>query len=59
MEERVLSFDELAGKMQLTQSCEKACFRYLVAAGKQYKVRPNGDDGWRAITLLYSKYLIS
>ena len=46
MQERVLSFDGLASKIQLTQSCEKkAYFQHLVAAGKRYKVRPNGDDG--------------
>ena len=37
MPERVQSFDELAGKLQLTQLCEKTYFHYLVAAGKQYK----------------------
>ena len=45
MREKVLSFDELAGKIHLTQLCEKACFQYLVAARKQYKIRPTGDDG--------------
>ena len=44
MQEKVLSFDELAGEIQLTQLCEEAYFQYLVAAGKQPKVRPNGDD---------------
>ena len=59
MQEKVLSFDELAGEIQLTQLCEKANFQYLVAAGKQPKVRPNGDDGWRTITLLCREYSIS
>ena len=45
MREKVLSFDELACKIQLTQFCEKAYFQHLVAGGKQYKIRPNGDDG--------------
>ena len=40
----VQSFDELAGQIRLTQSCEN--FRYLVAAEKKYKIRPNADDGW-------------
>ena len=41
------SFEALAGKIQLTQLCEKAYFQYRVAAGKQCKIRPDGDDGWR------------
>ena len=50
MRENVLSFEALASKIQLTQLCEKAYFQYCVTAGKMYKVRPNGDDGWRTIT---------
>ena len=56
MREKVLSFDELAGKIHQTQVCEKTFFQYLVAAGKQYKIRPNGDDGWGTITLLCREY---
>ena len=59
MQERVLSFDELAGKIQLTQLCEIAYFLHLVAAGKQYKIRPNGDDGWGTITPLCRECSIS
>ena len=36
MQERVLSFDDLAGKIQLIQLCAKTYFLHLVAAGKQY-----------------------
>ena len=46
MQERVFSFDELAGKIQLTQLCEQAYFQHLVAAWKRYTFRPNGEDGW-------------
>ena len=59
MQERVLSFDELAGEIQLTQLCEKTYLQYLVAAGKKYKVRPNVDDGWRTVTPLCQEYSIS
>ena len=59
MREKALSFDELAGKIHLTQLCEKAYFQYLVAARNQYKIRPTGDDGWRTITLLCREYSIS
>ena len=36
--------------MQLTQLCEKAFFQHLVIAGKIYKLRPDGDDGWGSIS---------
>ena len=54
-----MSFDELTGKIQLTQLCEKAFFQHLAAAGKQYIIRPNGDDGWGTITRLCREYSIS
>ena len=59
MQERVLSFDELAGKIQLTQLCEKAYFLHLVASGITYKIRPNADDGWGTVTPLCREYSIS
>ena len=40
MREKVLSFDELAGKIQLTQLCEKAYFQYRVTA----KIRPTDGE---------------
>ena len=52
MRENVQSFDELAGKIHLTHLCDEAHFQHLVAAGKQYKIRPDGDDGWGTISLL-------
>ena len=55
----VLCFKAQAGKIQLTQSCEKAYFQYRVAAGKQYKNRPDGDDGWRTITPLGREHTCS
>ena len=46
MQEIALSFDELAGKVQLTQLCEKAYFQYLVAAGNSTKFDQMGTtDG--------------
>ena len=48
--ENVLRFEALAGKIQLTQFCEKAYFQCRVAAVKQYKIRRVGDDGWGTIT---------
>ena len=59
MLERVLSLDELARKMQLTRLCDKAYFQHLVAAGKRYKFRPNGDDRRGTITLLCREQSIS
>ena len=59
MRENVLSFDGPASKIQLTQLCDKAYFQNLVAAGKQHKIRPDGDDGWRTITPLCRQYSIS
>ena len=38
MRENALSFEALPGKIQLSQSCEKADFKYRVAAGKQYRI---------------------
>ena len=40
------SFRILEKRVQMTQLCAKALFQHLVAAGKQYEVRPNGNDGW-------------
>ena len=45
MRENVLSFEALASRIQLTQLSEKAYFQYLVTAGKQHKIRLDGDDG--------------
>ena len=59
MQERVLSFDELAGRIQLTQLCGKAFLQHLVAAGRQYKIRPDEDDEWRTITPLCREHSIS
>ena len=59
MQEGAMSFQTLERKVQLPQLCEKAYFQYLVAAGKQHKIRPEGDDGWRTITLLCREYLNS
>ena len=47
----VLSFEALAGKILLTQLCEKAYFQDLVAAGKQYKIRPDGTTDGEQILL--------
>ena len=57
--ENVLSFEALASKIQLTQLCEKAYFQYRVTAGKQYKIRQDGADGWETITPLCREYSIS
>ena len=54
-----LSFDELAGKIQLTQLCEKTCFQYLVASRKTDNIRPLADDGWGTMTSLCREYPIS
>ena len=56
MRENVLSSDELAGKIQLTHFAKKACYQYLVAARKPYKIRPGGDEGWGTITPLFREY---
>ena len=42
----------MASEIQLAHLCEKAYFQYRVTAGKKYKIRPDGDDGWGTITLL-------
>ena len=59
MRENILSFEAVASKIQVTQLCEKAYFKYSVTAGKMYKVRPNGDDGWRTITPPCREYTFS
>ena len=55
--ENVWSFEALASRIQLTQMCEKAYFQYRVTPGKQYKTRPDRDDGWRTIALLCPRIL--
>ena len=47
MRENILNFETLSSRIHLTQQCAKAYFEYRVTAGKKYKTRPNGDDGWR------------
>ena len=59
MRENVFSFEGLASRLQLTQSRQKTYFQYRVTAGKQYKIRPDGDDGWRTITHLCREYTFS
>ena len=56
MRKNVLSFEALSSTSQLIQRCETAYFQYRVTAGKKYKIRPDGDDGWRTITPLCRKY---
>ena len=46
MQRGALSFQTLEKKLQLAQLCEKTFFRHLVIAGKKYKIRRDGDDGW-------------
>ena len=52
MRENIMRFETPSSSIQLTQVCEKAHFQHRVTAGKKYKTRPNGDDGWRTITPL-------
>ena len=59
MREKVLSFDEVASKIHLTTIMRKTYLQYRVAAGKQFKNRPNEDDGWGTITILCREYSIS
>ena len=56
---RVVQASEYSKKIQMTQLCEKALFQHLVTAGNRYQIGPGGDDGWREITLLCRKYLVS
>ena len=51
MQGGALSFQTLEKKIQLTQLC--------VIARNMYKIRPNADDGWGEITILYREYLSS
>ena len=55
MQERVLSFGELAGKKQLAQYLKKLISDILL----QHEIRPNGDDVWGTITPLCREYSIS
>ena len=57
---QALSIKTLEKKIQLTQLCEKSFFPHFVITGIHDKMRPNADDGWRAITpLCVRKYSIS
>ena len=47
-----MNFGTLSGRNQLTQLCEKTYFQYRATAGKKYKTRPDGDDGWETSTPL-------
>ena len=58
MRENVLSLEALAS-IQLTQLFEIAYFQYRVTADKQYKIRPDGDDGQGSITPPCREYTFS
>ena len=45
-----MRFETLSSSIQLTQLSEKAHFQHRVTAGKKYKTRLHGDDGWRTVT---------
>ena len=38
---------------------QKAYFEYRVTAGKKYKTRPDGDDGWETSTPICREYTFS
>ena len=58
MQERVLGFDKLAGKIQLTQLCEKKITSNILwQPGSSTKF--DGDDGWGTITPVCREYSIS
>ena len=59
MRANALILEALASKIHLTQLCEKAYFQYRVTAGKKYKNRPDGGDGWGTITPVCREYTLS
>ena len=56
MRENVLSFETLSSGIRFTQLCEKAYFQCRVTAGKKYKTRPDGNDGWETTAPLCREY---
>ena len=51
--ENVLSVEALISRIQHVQLCEKAYFQYRVTVRKKFKIRFDGNDDWRTITLFY------